>query len=123
MRTIQITKLLRNIYDFRLFQQSQHIGSCKLMVNDNQAVINYMYIDDAHKGKGHGSWLLQETEKILKDEHTVKKISLLGWQPSGSFDIVDFYKKNGYITSKAHNGIYDDSVTLFDLHQFYKILK
>ena len=123
MRTIQIAKQLRSIYDFKLFQQSQHIGSCKLMVNDNQAVINYMYIDDTHKNKGHGSWLLQETEKILKDEHNVKKISLLGWQPSGSFDIVDFYKKNGYITSKAHSGIYDDSVTLFDLHQFYKILK
>ena len=120
MRSIQLAKQLHNIYDFRLFQQNQHIGSCKLMINDNKAIVNHIYIDDLHKGKGHGSWLLQETEKILKHEHNVDSISLLGWQPSGSFEIVDFYKKNGYVTTYEHCGIYDDHVTLFDLHQLHK---
>ena len=90
------------------------------MISDNLATINHIYINDTHKGKGHGSWLLQETEKILKHQHKVEQISLLGWQPSGSFNVIEFYKKNGYVTTYEHSGVYDDSVTLFDLHKFYK---
>ena len=123
MNTIDILKNFRHLYDFQLIHKNKHVGSCKLMIYDKNAVINHIYINDSHKKQGLGSLLLHETEKILKNEHYIEKISLLGWQPSGSFNVVDFYKKNGYIISKAHSGVYDDSVTLFDLHQFYKILK
>ena len=123
MNTINILKNLRHLYDFQLIHKNKHIGSCKLMIHDKNAVINHIYINDTNKKQGLGSLLIQETEQILKKDFSVQEISLLAWQPGGSFDVVDFYKKNGYIISKTHSGIYDDSVTLFDLHQFYKILK
>ena len=123
MNTINILKNFRHLYDFQLIHKNKHIGSCKLMIHDKNAVINHIYINDTNKKQGLGSLLIQETEQILKKDFSVQEISLLAWQPGGSFDVVDFYKKNGYIISKTHSGIYDDSVTLFDLHQFYKILK
>lgn len=121
MRKINVSNFVRNIYDFQLTHNKQHIGSCRLMINDHNATINHIEINDSHKRQGHGSWLLQETEKILKKDYHIEKISLLGWQPSGSFEIVDFYKKNGYVNTYKHsNGVYDDYVTLFDLYRLDK---
>lgn len=120
---IKIIKKFRNIYDFKLFNKHQHhIGLCKLMIDNNQAIINNIYINNLYKKQGHGSYLLQETEKIVKKDFNIKKISLLCWQPSGSFNIVGFYQKNGYIISNIHNGYYDDYVNLFDLYHLYKII-
>ena len=122
MRKINILNTIRNIYDFQLICNKQHIGSCKLILNDQDVTINHIEIIDSHKKEGHGSWLLQETEKILKNDYGIKKISLLGWQPSGSFDIVDFYKKNGYVNTYKHTRVYDDYVTIFDLYDLHKII-
>ena len=122
MRKINVSNIVRNMYDFQLTHNNKHIGSCKLIINHHDATINHIEINDSHKRGGHGSWLLQETEKILKKNHDVQKISLLGWQPSGSFDIVYFYKKNGYVNTYKHSGVYDDYVTLFDLYHLHKII-
>lgn len=123
MNTINILKKFRHLYDFQLIHKNKHVGSCKLMIHDKNAIINHIYIDDSHKKQGLGSLLLQETEQILKKDHSVQEISLLAWQPGGSFEIVDFYKKNGYLHKYKQSGTYDDQVTLFDLHHLYKILK
>ena len=94
MNTINILKKFRHLYDFQLIHKNKHVGSCKLMIHDKNAIINHIYIDDSHKKQGLGSLLLQETEQILKKDHSVQEISLLAWQPGGSFEIVDFYNKN-----------------------------
>lgn len=120
MNTINILKHFRHLYDFQLIHKNKHIGSCKLMIHDKNAVINHIYINDSHKKQGLGSLLLQETEQILKKDHSVQEISLLAWQPSGSFEIVDFYTKNGYLHKHKQSGTYDDQVTLFDLHNLHK---
>ena len=69
MNTINILKNFRHLYDFQLIHKNKHVGSCKLMIHDKNAVINHIYIDDSHKKQGLGSLLLQETEQILKKDH------------------------------------------------------
>ena len=50
----------------------------------------------------------------------VNKVNLLAWQDSSSYNVINFFKKNGYkIINKNENG-YDDSVIIYDLYHFEK---
>ena len=75
MRKINVSNFVRNIYDFQLTHNKQHIGSCRLMINDHNATINHIEINDSHKRQG--TWIMvapRETEKILKKIIILKKL-------------------------------------------------
>jgi hypothetical protein len=121
VRVIQCSKT-PPLHKFQLFKNSEKLGHCKTIIQDRAAVLTDLEIYDPHKHKGWGTNFLRETESILKKQYYVRSVSLLAWQPSGSSNVVDFFKKNQYQPLFNEIGTYDDSVTLFDLHHMYKTL-
>jgi hypothetical protein len=64
---------------------------------------------------------LNNLEKYVKYKYDVNYINLLAWQELGSTNIVDFFKKNGYIENKQDEiSTYDDYSKIYDLYPFYK---
>ena len=98
------------------------IGNARVFVQDNTAQLAFMEILPDFRRQGHGSKLLSETENTLRNTHHVTEINLLAWQPYSSSEVIDFYKKNGYVVSNEKTELYDDSSKMWDLVQMHKIL-
>ena len=98
------------------------IGNARVFVQDNTAQLAFMEILPDFRRQGHGSKLLSETENTLRTTHHVTEIHLLAWQPYSSSEVIDFYKKNGYVVSNEKTEMYDDSSKMWDLVQMHKIL-
>jgi len=98
------------------------IGNARVFVQDNTAQLAFMEILPDFRRQGYGSKLLSETENTLRTTHHVIEIHLLAWQPYSSSEVIDFYKKNGYVISNEKTEMYDDSSKMWDLVQMHKIL-
>ncbi len=98
------------------------IGNSRVFVQDNKAHLAFMEIFPVFQRQGYGSKLLSETENILRSQK-VSQISLLAQQPYSSSEVIDFYKKNGYVISNKQFELYDDSTKMWDLVQMHKNLK
>jgi GNAT superfamily N-acetyltransferase len=122
--TIRILSSKTNsfLHQFQFFKDSKHIGHCRTMIDKQGAVLSDLEIYDQYKKQGFGSHFLRNTEQKLKSEFGVQEVSLLAWQPSGGFEVVDFFKKNGYTPLFKDIASYDDSITIYDLHRLYKKL-
>jgi len=111
------------LHQFQFFKDSKHIGHCRTMIDKQGAVLSDLEIYDQFKKQGFGSQFLRNTEHKLKSEFGVQEVSLLAWQPSGGFEVVDFFKKNGYEHFfKDIATSYDDYLTIYDLHRLHKKL-
>jgi GNAT superfamily N-acetyltransferase len=100
------------------------IGNSRVFVQDNKAHLAFMEIFPVFQRQGYGSKLLSETENILRRQFDTYQVSLLAWQPYSSQEVVDFYKKNGYLISNYQTDVvYDDSTKMWDLVKMHKILK
>jgi GNAT superfamily N-acetyltransferase len=111
------------LHQFQFFKDSKHIGHCRTVIDKQGAILSDLEIYDQYKKQGFGSHFLRNTEQKLKSEFGVQEISLLAWQPSGGFEVVNFFKKNGYEPFyKDISTSYDDYLTLYDLHRLYKKL-
>ena len=108
------------VHQFQLFKGSIHIGHCRTIIDKQGAVLSDLEIYDQYKNQGFGTHLLHGTEHKLKTKFGVQDVSLLAWQPTGGFEVVDFFKKNGYDPLLKEVGSYDDSVTIYDLHRLRK---
>lgn len=117
------SKITPFLHNFQFFKDSKHIGHCKTTIRDKCAILSDLEIYNPYKKQGFGSEFLQKTEAILKNDFSVKDVSLLAWQPVTGFEVVDFFKKNNYIqNTNTINSHYDDYVTMFELHQMHKTL-
>ena len=99
------------------------IGNSRVFVQDNKAHLAFMEIFPVFQRQGYGSKLLSETENILRSQFDTYQVSLLAHQPYSSQEVIDFYKKNGYVISNKQFDMYDDSTKMWDLVQMHKILK
>ena len=121
MRFIQT--IHKNILQIGYFGLKHNpIGNSRVFVQDNKAHLAFMEIFPDFQRQGYGSKLLSETENILRSQK-VSQISLLAQQPYSSQDVIDFYKKNGYVISNKQFDMYDDSTKMWDLIQMHKNLK
>ena len=122
--TIRIlkSKITPLLHQFQFFKNSKHVGHCKTIIKGKGAILSDLEIYDPYKKQGFGSQFLQKTEALLKNDFDVEDVSLLAWQPTTGFEVVDFFKKNNYLQNSTNVGHYDDYVTLFDLHQMRKTL-
>jgi len=50
----------------------------------------------------------------------VSSIGVLAWQPCVGWDVIDFYKKNGYKPADNRVESFDDYSQLYDLVQMHK---
>ena len=101
--------------------QAKNIGCSRTFIQDNKAHLSFIEILPDFRRQGHGTKLLSETENILRSQN-VSQLSLLAHQPYSSSEVVDFYKKNGYVISNNEFGMYDDDSKMWDLVQMHKIL-
>jgi len=100
------------------------VGNSRSFIQDNMAQLAFMEIFPKFQRQGYGSKLLSETENTLRRQYDTYKLSLLAWQPYSSNEVVDFYKKNGYLISNYQtDSVYDDTVKMWDLIQMHKNLK
>lgn len=122
--TIRILSSKTNsfLHQFQFFKDSKHIGHCRTVIDKQGAILSDLEIYDQYKKQGFGSHFLKHTEQKLKSEFNIKEISLLAWQPCGGFEVVDFFKKNGYTPFYNDIASYDDSITIYDLHRLHKKL-
>jgi N-acetylglutamate synthase-like GNAT family acetyltransferase len=113
----------RHLFDIQLMKKTDfiplQIGACKLVVDNNSAILNNLEIHDPYKKNGYGSLFIQEIEKSFQLSHNIKEIGLTAWQ-SDKNNVVDFFKKNGYQQTNTTIEQYDDSVTQFDLYNMTK---
>jgi len=115
----------RHLFDVQLMKKTNikpiQIGTCKLVIDNNTAILNSLEIHDPYKRNGYGSLFIKEIENSIRTSHNIKEIGLTAWQ-SDKNNVVDFFKKNGYQPLNTTIEQYDDSVTQFDLYNMSKIL-
>jgi GNAT superfamily N-acetyltransferase len=111
-----------NITGFKLLDRHRHIGSSRISIITSSAILHTISIEKPFRALGYGSAFLSEMEDYVKRTHSVRDIRLLAWQPRGSYNVVEFYKKNGFDISSEHSDTYDDSSVLYDLYPMCKIL-
>lgn len=110
-----------NTYNIKLYKNNNNIGSSIFSLNNKTATINNIEIDKKYRNLNYGSMLLYNIENNIKYIHNINKIILLAWQPSGSTNVIDFFKKNQYIHNYNDKiNTYDDSVVIYDLYHFMK---
>ena len=137
------------LINFSLFNNNINVGTSGLMVdiiNRNDvasATINNFNIHSKYQKMGHGSTFLKGIETSIKFDYNVNRINLLVWQQLGKDDVINFYKKNGYVESAPstnvlndynniydsdeniynnHNNVYDDYEKIYNLIQFDKTI-
>jgi len=121
MRFIQtIHKNMINLSYFSI--NHTPVGISRAFIQDNKAHLAFMEIFPDFQRQGYGSHLISETENILRSQN-VSQVSLLAQQPYSSSEVIDFYKKNGYVISNKQFDMYDDSTKMWDLVQMHKFLK
>ena len=131
-------KYLNNhVQKIKLFKNKLKIGTSTFSISNNFITINNIFIHNEFRRHGYGSFMLNHIEDLSmnynKDlssnynedlpmnNYKIEKISLLAWQPYGSTNVLDFFKRNNY-TLNNENGIklYDDYDTIYELHNFEK---
>ena len=111
-----------NTTNIKLFKNNFKIGTSTISVSNNFTTINDIFIDKKYRKYGYGSLLLNNIENLSINKYNINKISLLAWQPYGSSNVIDFFKKNNYNIIDNNIGLYDDYLTIFELYKFEKNL-
>jgi ribosomal protein S18 acetylase RimI-like enzyme len=97
------------------------IGGSRISITaPDRAILNNIYIERPFRSLGYGSQFMREMEEHLCKSYFIREFHLLAWQPSGSYDVVDFYKKNGFQVTTDRVDTYDDSSILYDLYYMHK---
>ena len=103
-------------------RRNQLIGSSRSFIEKQRATLANIHIKDEFKLFGYGTHIIQETERNLKNTFNIRSVNLLVWQPSGGYEVVDFYKKNGYTMTNVRTQTFDDYSQMFDLINMHKRL-
>ena len=119
---IIITHILNNIVQFTLCNYNTPIGFARYSVQNQTAILNNLHIDPDYRKQGHGSRFMRTAEDVMKHHFAIRQMNLTAWQPAGSYEIVDFYIKNGFVLSNQPIGTYDDYRVLYDLYSMCKPL-
>lgn len=110
-----------NMMELLLYtRRNELIGSSRSFVGDKTATLANLNVHNEFKCFGYGTHIIKETERNLKSSFSIRSVNLLAWQPSGGSEIIDFYKKNGYVTTDNRIEIFDDYSQLFDLTRMHK---
>ena len=117
------SKMVNNFLRIELYQKGCPILGYSLtdIKENNIANLKYIFIDNYNRRNNFGSYLLKNTEEILKNKYNVEKLNLVIHEENLSNKLTNFYKKNGYnIINDQY--IYDDSEKLYDIILFSKFL-
>ena len=100
-------------------------NSISATLNNKKSIIHNININQNFQGSGYGKYLLNSTENILLlDNNKLNSISLVAYDKDTiGNNLIDFYKKNGYILVKDYCSIYDDGENIFNLHKMSKFFK
>ena len=100
--------------------QNGIIAQCVTHVRDNVGFINSLKVIPEFRKQKFGSTLLKSAEIGLYQQHNVKQIRLLAWQPQGEI-LSNFFEKNNYnIFNDFPYNNYDDGEQIYDLVHMYK---
>ena len=111
-----------NIKKIKLFKNNFKIGTSTISISNNFITINDIFIHNKYRKYGYGSLLLNNIEDLSINQYNINKIILLAWQPYGSSNVIDFFKKNNYNIKDNNIELYDDYLTIFELYKFEKNL-
>jgi hypothetical protein len=119
MFTYHISKCPSKIlYNVHVFKMGYSFGKINFQIDKNKAILHNIELKETKKG--YGSFLLNNVEKYVKKEYNVDEIHLLAWEPSCGDNVINFFRKNGYVNINHSSQIYDDSITIFDLYKMWK---
>ena len=111
---------MKKLYHVEMYQINKPLAHFNFNVEKKNATLNNIVVFD--KNKGIGSIVLQDMEEYVLKMYGVHKINVCAWQKMGNTDVLDFYKKNGYIFSDNKITTYDDSIYIYDLYRLEKNL-
>ena len=119
---MQLAIVIRNnILDVSIYTRcSGLIGTTRSIVDRRSASLANIHVQEPFRRLGYGSIVLQETERSLVGLFDVSSVGVLAWQPCVGWDVIDFYKKNGYKTVDDRVGSFDDYSQLYDLVRMHK---
>lgn len=91
-----------------LMRGKRRIGFFQLKKENQQLIINGLFISPTYQGKGVGKYLMNYFEEVAKKEN-LKTIGLQVWENNPA---KNFYKKCGYkiISSKKHKHIMNKKI-------------
>lgn len=120
MFTYHISRLpSKTLYKINMYKCGKSLGNMNFQIENNIAVLNNLEVNI--KNTGYGSHFLNIFEKYVKYKYNVYEVHLLAWQPYSGENVINFFQKNGYY-NLAYKGVYDDSVTMFDLFKMRKYI-
>ena len=114
--------------NFHVLNKNVEIGHAQYILKSNSAILTNMEIKKSERRKGYGSTLLKHAEKRIFKHIPLETIYVTAWQPFGSWDVIDFYKKNDFVIDKTQfiicqNQTYDDTSVIYDLYPMKKDIK
>ena len=116
-----IPVLSKTLYTIKIKNYKDSLAKVNFIICNRNTTINNLEVNEIYQRQGYGSLILNNLEKYVKYKYDVNYINLLAWQELGSTNIVDFFKKNGYIENKQDEiSTYDDYSKIYDLYPFYK---
>ena len=87
----------KNSIQVNLKYGNNQIGNSVFSITkDNKAIINNLFIDKQYRRNNYGSYLLKNTEEIIKKDSSINFINLIAWKHSENEYLLDFFYKNNY---------------------------
>jgi hypothetical protein len=105
-----------------LYKKDLKIGTSTISVSNDFITINNIHVHNKFRNYGFGSFMLKKIENLSINTYNVNKINLLAWQPYGSTNVIDFFKKNNYIIENNDIQLYDDYINIYELYKFEKYM-
>ncbi len=78
-------------YNFLVYDNDNLIGGAIGFIRYKWYFLDLLYVDEKYRGKGIGSKLIHEVEKIAKEKNLIG-VRIETWD----FQAREFYEKNGY---------------------------
>ena len=112
------SKLLHHV---KIVKHGEDFADLNFSIVKNEAVLNHLKVNNSRQG--HGTQVLKDFESFVKKNYDTNYVSLLAYQTSGDHNVINFFQKNGYTLKNCSiPQTYDDSVSLYDLHEMFKQL-
>ena len=123
MISFMLTNIKTKSPKISMYKNNTYIGnSVYSIINSREASINNLFIKEEYRNKYYGSKLLEQTELILKQQHRIQITNLTVHEPELS-NLINFFKKNGYIEQLVRRyQYYDDNHYIYTLKPMYKHL-